>query len=358
MIPKGATMARVALSLARGRGADRRGPLQFAERTWGAGSAPAMILRAAIDAGTTLDGSWAAPVAEFQVAAAEFIEAVRPLTVLGRMQGPRRVPMQIRVPRATAGSRSNWVGQAQPIAVSSLALDTIALPSFSLGTIVVATDELAQLATPVAEEVVRNDLIEGVAAATDAAMFDPDSAGVANVSPDSLAYSALKFGSSGSSVAQITSDLERLFEVLIGYGIPMISPYFVMSSRIAFKLATKRDTSGALAFPLMGARGGELFGVPTLVAGNTLENDDSPPSGAIVLLDAAELLVAETDAVEIDLARSAAVELSDAPDAPVTASTVLTSLWQRNLVGWRVVRPLNFQMRRPGAIAALTGCSY
>jgi hypothetical protein len=33
----------------------------------------------------------------------------------------------------------------------------------------------------------------------------------------------------------------------------------------------------------------------------------------------------------------------------------MVSLWQHNLEAWRVVRPINWQMRRPGAVAVLTG---
>jgi hypothetical protein len=38
--------------------------------------------------------------------------------------------------------------------------------------------------------------------------------------------------------------------------------------------------------------------------------------------------------------------------------TVVTSLFQANLVAWRVVRPIKWTMRRPHAVAVLTGVAY
>ena len=74
-----------------------------------------------------------------------------------------------------------------------------------------------------------------------------------------------------------------------------------------------------------------------------------------MLLDAAELIVADTDEIMLDMSGLASVQMNDAPNSPVTTSTVLISLFQHNMVGWRVVRPLNFLMRRANAVATLVG---
>ena len=357
MHPKGTNFARVALALARAKG-DTQHAAVLAEQRWGSPSVPAIILRSAVSAGSTTDATWAASIAEYRVAAAEFVEALRPLTLLGRMTGFRRAPLNVKIPRATSGSSVGWVGQGKPTPVSQMVFDQITMKFLKMAGIVVSTKELIMLSTPAADGLVRADLLAAVAAMSDQALIDLNAAEVAGVSPASITSGATQIASSGSTVAQISSDFELLFDELTGNGITMASPYFIMSPRTAFKLAMKRDTNGALAFPGMGARGGEIAGVPALVTGANQEANDSPQSSNIVLLDAAELIVADTDQIMIDMSGEATIQMDTAPDSPPTASTVMVSLWQQNLAAWRVVRPINWQLRRPGAVATLTGCVY
>jgi hypothetical protein len=234
----------------------------------------------------------------------------------------------------------------------------VTLDHFKISGIVASSMELVKLSTPRAEGLVRADLLAAAASLQDRALLDPNAAGVAEISPASITYGAQRFASTGSSVAQITTDLEHLFEVLVGAGINMIAPYLITTPRIAFKLAMKRDTAGALAFPGMGVRGGEIGGIPVLVTGNSPESDDSPQTGTIVLLDAAELIVCDTDDISFDMSEQASVQMDSAPDDPATAGTVIVSLWQYGLAAWKIVRPINWIMRREGAVAVLTGVAY
>src|SRR5262249_17336505 len=160
------------------------------------------------------DPTWASSLAEYRVVAAEFVEALRPLTVLGRLTGFRRVPVQTRIPRATFGSSVGWVGDSKPIRLSKLALDSIQLNHYRLAGIVAPTNELVQLSTPSADTLIRSDLLSAVAAFTDRALLDPSAAEVTGVSPASITNGALQFVSSGATVANITSDLEKLFEAV------------------------------------------------------------------------------------------------------------------------------------------------
>ena len=47
--------------------------------------------------------------------------------------GVRRVPVNVKVQRATAGSSASWVGQGWSTPVSSLALDLITLDPYKVG---------------------------------------------------------------------------------------------------------------------------------------------------------------------------------------------------------------------------------
>ena len=128
-----------------------------------------------------------------------------------------------------------------------------------------------------------------------------------------------------------------------------------MKPATAVFLAGLKISGGGSLYPDIGATGGTLLGVPVIVSGNTPSGDASSPSeDLVILIDAAELLLAEGDLV-LDASRNAVVQLSDSADSPPSAATTLASLWQFNLLGVRVVRFINWKMRRSGAVAYLSG---
>jgi hypothetical protein len=62
---------------------------------------------------------------------------------------------------------------------------------------------------------------------------------------------------------------------------------------------------------------------------------------SVVVVDGSGIFVAD-GGVTFDVSREASVQMNDAPDNPATAATVPSSLWQLNLVGFKVERMLNF----------------
>jgi hypothetical protein len=62
------------------------------------------------------------------------------------------------------------------------------------------------------------------------------------------------------------------------------------------------------------------------------------------------ILYADDGGVTIDVSREASVQMDSAPDNPALATTVLTSLWQNNLVGLRAERFINWKKARPGCV--------
>ena len=134
---------------------------------------PNYHMRAAVPAGTTYDSTWAGPLVIAQNVAAEFAEFLRPMTIIGRIPGLRRVPFNIQVPRMTAGASVGWVGENAPKSVSSEAFDTITLRWSKAAGIVVLTQELMRFSNPAAEDVVRNDLARGIVQFLDRAFVDP-----------------------------------------------------------------------------------------------------------------------------------------------------------------------------------------
>src|SRR5690606_32806275 len=136
------------------------------------------VLKAAVAAGTTTDPTWAAPLVDYQNMSGEFIELLRPETIIGKIQGLRRVPFNIKMPAQTSGSTVGWVGEGRPKPVSSLAFDTVTLGFAKAAGIVVLTDELVRFSNPSAEAIVRQDLIESMAQFLDKDFVDPAKAAV------------------------------------------------------------------------------------------------------------------------------------------------------------------------------------
>jgi HK97 family phage major capsid protein len=117
-----------------------------------------LIAKAAVEAGTTLDATWAAPLVVYQNLTAEFVELLRAETIIGKMTGLRRVPFNVTIPSQTAGSTVGWVGQSAPKPVSELAFSSISLGIAKAAGIVVINEELARSSSPSAEALVRQDL--------------------------------------------------------------------------------------------------------------------------------------------------------------------------------------------------------
>lgn len=352
----GMQFTRYAIALARG-GESIGDARAYAEQTWGSTSIPAMILRSAVDPGSMLNPTWAGSLSEYRVAAQEFIAALRPMTILGKLTNYRRVPLNVKVPRATAGSSVGWVGQSSPMIASSLAFDTVTLDTLKLAGMIVVTAELLKFATPAAEGLVRADLLAACAYLADRSLVDPTFAGEDNVSPASIASDAPSMSASGTTAAALRADLRNLF-LLIADDVNLQAPALITDRKTAIALALM-DTELTRDVTV---NGGMLAGVPLITSASmpAFSTGDSPAAntGNIVLVDAAELLIADENTITIDLARHATVQMSDTPDSPQTANTVLVNLWQRNLVAWRVVRPINWQLRRPNAVAVLTNANY
>jgi hypothetical protein len=117
----------------------------------GGDAAVAGVLKTAVTAGSTSDTTWGGPLVNYQILTGEFIEYLRPLTIIGRIPGLTRVPFKVKIPRQTGGATVNWVGEGAPKPLTSLAFDSVTLDFAKIAGIIVINQELARLATPSAE---------------------------------------------------------------------------------------------------------------------------------------------------------------------------------------------------------------
>ena len=143
----------------------RGGTLGLAEDT--------MKVKTAVAAGDTTTTAWAGALVQYDNMASEFVEYLRPQTIIGKLQGLRRVPFNIRFPSQSSGSSVGWVGQGSPKKVSKLQLATNTLGFAKAAGIVVITKELAMFSSPSAETLVRDDLAASMVAFLDQQFIDP-----------------------------------------------------------------------------------------------------------------------------------------------------------------------------------------
>ena len=78
----------------------------------------ALMVKAAVAPGTTTDAPGPAPWSRRTTN--EFIELLRPATILGRIPGLQNVPFNVTMPIQTGGGTYGWVGEAKPKPVAKL----------------------------------------------------------------------------------------------------------------------------------------------------------------------------------------------------------------------------------------------
>jgi HK97 family phage major capsid protein/HK97 family phage prohead protease len=317
------------------------------------------IMKAAVGVGTTTDATWASPLIAYQVMASEFIELLRPATIIGRIPGLRRVPFNIQMPRTTTGSTVGWVGENAPKPVSSMAFDTVQLRWAKAAGIIVLTEELVRFSNPAAEAVIRADMIDAMAQFLDRQFVDPTVAAVTNVSPASITNGVSAVTRTGTNQAAFVTDVTTLFNTFLTNNLSTAGGVWIMSQRQALSFSLMLNALGQPFYPGISADGGTLLGYPVIASENVPSVGNSPADGTpIIFLLPREIMLADDGQVVIDASNQASVQMDTAPDSPPTASTALISLWQMNFVGLKAERWINWLKRRSTAVGYISNANY
>lgn len=306
------------------------------------------ILKAAVLPGTTTDSTWAAPLINYQVLAAEFLEYLRPLTVIGRIPGMRRVPFNVQIPSQTTGSLAQWVGEMISKPVSALAFTSITLRWAKVANIIVLTDELVRFSSPSAEAIVRDDLAAGVAQFLDQQFLTPSVTEVTNVSPASITNGAPNSAASGTTADNVRTDFKTAIASFASANIPFSGIVLLMNTNLAASLGMMHNALGQPEFPNLSGDGGSLMGIPVIVS-------DNVPSATVIFVKASEILLADDGGVDIAVSREASLQLDTNPAEPPTS---MVSLFQQNAVALRAERYINWKRRRTQSVYYLTSVNY
>ena len=257
-------------------------------------------------------------------------------TVVGRLVGRRDVPFRTLVTREITAPTVGWVGKAAAKPVSESAYDQVSIDMATISGIVVISRELAQSSKPSAEKTIGRQLVNGTATFIDEQFLDPSVAAVTDANPASITNGATTHASSGASAAAITADLSLLVDDLTDGDVHLRAPYWIMRPLSAVSLALLRLTDSG--------RDLSLGGIPILTSAGC-------PAGQVVLLDAAEILVADEGEMQVDRSESATLDMSG-------GNSPTFSLFQKNSVGVRIDRRIAWKRAKDAAVAYLTACAW
>ena len=346
-VEKGTAFTRYALAIAMAKG-NLMHAEKLSERWKDSTPEVGLCLKAAVAAGSTSDATWAAPLVPYNVMASEFIELLRPKTILGKLPNLRKVPFNIRIPRQTAGVSGAFVGEGLPKPVQKMGFDNITMLWAKAAVIIVLSDELARFSNPSAEALARQDMLNGLAQYLDDRFINPSYAGVAGVSPASITNGITPVAASGVTIAAISGDVKAMRNSFAVANLDLMNSAWIMNPSTALSLSLVRNAFDAYDFPTIAVDGGTWFGLPVITSNNIA-------SSVIVLVDQSEILYSDDGGISIDMSQEASVQMNDSPTAGATS---LVSLWQNNLIGLRAEKWCNWARRRDAAVSVLTGVAY
>jgi HK97 family phage major capsid protein len=316
------------------------------------------VLRAAVNAGTTTDTTWAGPLVPYQNLQDEFIEYLRPLTIIGRIPGLRRVPFKVKIPRQTGAASVGWVGEGKIKPLTSLAFDTITLDIAKIAGIVVLTDELVRLSNPSAEMLVRDELAAAIVQYMDSQFVDPTKASN-DVSPASITYGVTPVTATGTTASALRQDVRTLMATFLDSNLQLTSATWIMTQQTALGISLMMNTLGQPEFQGISMMGGTFLGLPVVTSEGVPATGGSPVDGfPIILVNASDVLLADDGQVTIDASREASLQMESAPDSPETASTVMVSMWQHNMMAIKAERYINWKLRRAEAVGFIQNARY
>jgi HK97 family phage prohead protease/HK97 family phage major capsid protein len=305
-----------------------------------------LILRAAVNPATTTYTPYAgALVPGLTQLGSEFIDLLRPATLLGRIAGMHAVPFNTKVPRQTADGQVSWVSEGAPKPVSALAFDSVSLGEYKMAQILVFTQELARNSSPRAEETFRRSMIAGMQKFMDTQFVDPAVALVAGKNPASITNGVTGIPATVNPLV----DIATLLNSFVAAGIPLAGVTLLMSETNAFILANRRSALGTPDFPNMSLGGGSISGVPVVTS--------SVCGANIIAVVPQYILYADDGGVRIDVSQEASVQMVDNPAAP-DATTIYRSFWQDNLIGLRAERFVAWIKAHANAVNMITGTAY
>ncbi|MEO8682671.1 MAG: phage major capsid protein, partial [Vicinamibacterales bacterium] len=325
--------------------------------------------KTAVGAATTANAQ--GPLLQYNDIATEFIEYLRPLTILGKFGAPipnggganypdvTHVPFNVRVGTQTAGGTASWVGEGKAKPLTKGTFGTATLDFTKLACISVLTKEEVRFPSIDAQMKVRNDLTRAIAAQMDKDFIDPANLGTANVKPASITANIAATTATATTAVALAVNLKTMINLMIAGGIQPSSLVLIMSQAQALSLSLMRTSLGVRNYPDVTMMGGFLEGIPVITS-EAVTSLGSPSTGMIVAVNANDVFLADDGSVTIATSDQASLEMSDAPaqDATTGGGASMVSMFQTNSLAILAERAVNWKLMRALAVQYIASPAY
>jgi HK97 family phage major capsid protein len=337
--------------------------LDFAKARYPDNDRVQTYLKASIPAGTTDGVTWAGPLVDPTNLASEFIEYLRPKTIIGKfgtgnIPSLSRVPFNVRITGQTSGGDAYWVGQGAPKPLTKFDFNAITLGIAKVAAISVITEELARLSTPSAETRVRDGLAKAVIARIDIDFIDPAQAAVAGVNPASITNGVTPLSPSGTTADAARADIAKLIKEFLDEDMDPATLVLIMPTSLALALSVQVNSLGQREFPDLSMQGGTFLGVPVITSQYAANR--SGAGNLVIAVNAGDIFLADDGQVTVDASREASLQMLDNPtnSSATATATTMVSMFQTNSIALRAERFINWAKARATAVAYMDDVNW
>lgn len=307
-------------------------------------------LKAAVTGMTPTDTP--ALVATPQTLVGEFLDYLRPMTIIGQfgtgnIPSLTRVPFNSRIQEQTTGGSANWVGQGKQKPVTRFTFDDATLYWAKVAAIAVIADELVRFSSPSAEGRVRDALTKACVERLDTDFIDPAKAEASNISPASITNGISALSHTGTDADAVRVDVQTALNAFITANTNPTSLVWIMPNSLALALSLMRNALGQREFPDITMRGGTFEGFPVIASQYAASVQGSPASNIVVLVNAAEIFLADDGGVSVEMSNQATIEMSDDPENDTGAQV---NMFQTNQIALRAERYINWARGRSSSV--------
>ncbi|SRR5580765_597599 len=315
--------------------------------------------RAASNPAMTTVVGWAAELVQQVVTS--FMETLMPKSVFPRLSGYGLglsfgragriiIPTRSRTP-TIAGS---FVGEGAPIPVRQGQFTSQTLTPKKMAVITTWTREIDEHSIPAIEGLLRQAIQEDTAVALDSVLLDANPATV--IRPPGLLNGVTPLTpTAGGGFNALVGDIKNVSGALLSATQGHIrTPVWLMNPQQVNSIMLTA-MPGMSAFPFRDeVSRGQLQGWPIIDSGTV-------PLGEVIAVDSADFVSVTGEGPRFELSDQATLHMEDTAPLPIVAGAPadpVRSLWQTDSLALRLIMPLNWTIRRPGVVAAVTGVTW
>lgn len=309
------------------------------------------VIKADVAGGGSGSGEWGAElVSADNRFTGDFITFLYSKTVFDSLP-LRSVPANVAIKGQDGAATANWVGESKAIPLSAQDYSTVSLTPQKVAALAVVSNELLRDSSPSAEMLVRDSLVEASAQKVDTHFFSTTAAS-SGVYPAGILNGVVVGTTGGATEAELIGDIAGLMRNFITAKYDINGLVWCMSPLLALQISLMRNALGQNAFATM----------PNTLEGRPVYSGHNVGTGDLILMSAGDIWKIGDGGVQVSISREAMIEQADNPagatDTPVSAVAKFTSMFQEDSTAIRVIRSINWQKRRTGAVHYIGNASY